>query len=711
MIKNSFYFSIISDTHVLARELMIDNKDFETFTKFDRKLLVESEALLDKSLKLVDEKNSSYLFVTGDMTKDGEKISHKKVSEYLKNWKYKNKDKERKIFIIPGNHDINNTKAFDYNKNQKTENITPKDFLDIYDFCYEDFSEIKMYKDSNIFKSYLSSVNETYNTDKNTNYYAHGYLSYIARIKQDDKDTNGISVLALDTSIYSCDFESSHSSNKENVVGYLEKNQMIWACDMIKKAKEKKDLIILIAHHAIIPNFRNQELVFGPFIIKNWAKKYQSKDQRLNNKTPIEVLADMGIKFIFTGHLHENGTAKYKSSLGNEIFNIQTGSPVTYPLPIRHIKVIDDVDEYSGFSLNIKTEFIKSFSYINLKNEKIDVKDATIYTLENQLSLKDVIFNYVRTQASKPEIYNMNIKKQALKKLSSYFKKDFSENSYVNELFPYILKFFPKTIKKKIHIETSIYENEYAFIISFLGSKAYIKASNIKDALENIMAQIERKILIKNYIIQSYELIVKKIISMPLYDNSDKTIYDFINYIYQYKAIDEENRPDYIDKFIEKLKDPNFNLIDEVLYFAKDEINHIYDQITKSIVFKKDSSKKKFFEDLIVNTGLVSKIAKYLLISNVDNLNDLIEIIAMPILGKKNIDGLDVLKYILHHKKITQERNKYAKKKFGTGSLRDYVINLIMSMSNELTNHYQNEDFNQLDHYFNYIEYDEYENK
>lgn len=707
--KNTFYFSIISDIHVLAKELMIDNKDFETFTKFDRKLLIESEALFKKSLDLASEKNSSYLLLTGDLTKDGEIISHKLVADTLKTWK--DNEKNRKIFILPGNHDINNSKSFDYRKNSRTDNISPDDFLKIYDFCYEDFSKLEMYKDSEIFKNYLDSVNKKYSRDKEASYYAHGYLSYIARIKQKYKEANGITIIALDTSIYSCDFESSHQDFKENVPGFLEKNQMIWACDKIEEAKKRKDLVIIIGHHAIIPNFRNQELVFAPFIIKNWAIKFKSEDSRINNKTSIEVLADMGIKFIFTGHLHENGTAKFKSQAGNEIFNIQTGSPVTYPLPIRHIQVVDDVKDFSGFSLKIKTQLIKQFSFENLKGEKKEIKNATLYTLEKQLSLNDVIFNYVKTQANKPEIYNMDIKEEILKKASTYLKIDLPENNYIKELFPLILKFFPKTIKKHIHISITPYKKEFAFLIKFINSSALITSSALEDAFENIIKQIEDKILLKNYIIETYEFLVKKILSMPLDENSDETVYDFANYIYQYKALDESTRPVFIENFINKLNDPTYDLIDEVLYYARDEINQVYDQILESVVFKKNGSNKEFFNNLIINKGLLSKLVKYGLIRKLDNLKDLMEFLAKPVFGKKYLEGVDVASYILHDRKLRNARNSYSAKMFGTESLRKYIIDLIMSMSNEVTDYYQNEDLNELEHYFNYIEYDEYENQ
>lgn len=707
--NKNFYFSIISDTHVLSRDLMVDNKDFETFTKFDRKLLVESEALLKESLNLVDEKNSSYLLLTGDLTKDGEKASHDTVARILSTWK--EKDPQRKIFILPGNHDINNSKAFDYRKNTQTQNISPKDFFKTYSFCFEDFDKLKLYKDSEIFKSYLESVNNKYARDEEASYYSHGYLSYMARINPDKKTKNGITIIALDTSIYSCDFESSHQDFKENVPGYLEENQMIWACNMIEEAKKRKDLILLIGHHAIIPNFRNQELVFGPFIIKNWAEKFSSSDKRVDKKTPIEVLADMQVKFIFTGHLHENGTAKFKSAKANEIFNIQTGSPVTYPLPIRHVRVFDDVKDYSGFSLDIQTELITSFSFTKLNGERKDVDNAIIYTLENQLSLKDVIFNYVRTLANKPEIYNLDIKKIVVEGLSGFLDQELPDHGYINELFPKFLDKFPKIIKNNIHINITLIGDEFAFAIRYRKSVAWIKASSIEDALENIFDQIERKILIKPYIVDTYDLLVKKVLSMPLDENGEATLYDFANYLYQYKPVTEgeDDRPEFVDDFIEKLKNPDYDIIDEVLSFTEDEINQVYDWILTSLVFKKDGSKKKFFDDLFVNRGLISMLVKIGLIARFNNMKDVVDVLARPILKKKNIKGVDLASYILHNRKVTRARNKFTAKMFGTGSVRKYVIDLIMSMSNQVTDYYLNDDLNALDHYFNYIEYDEYE--
>lgn len=145
----------------------------------------------------------------------------------------------------------------------------------------------------------------------------------------------------IDSSIYAADKEQKHRDGTCNVVGSISKEQLRWIADKIDEAKARKDMVIAVSHHAFIPNFRNQELVFSPFIIKEYKTKIEDRDPRLNNKTPVEVLADNGIKFIFTGHLHENGTAKFTTEEGSLIYNIQTGSTITYPLPIRHLKIIN----------------------------------------------------------------------------------------------------------------------------------------------------------------------------------------------------------------------------------------------------------------------------------------------------------------------------------------------------------------------------------
>lgn len=695
--------SILSDIHILARSLMANNKEFNMAIKYDRKFLVEGEGLLKKALELASLNDSKYIIIPGDLTKDGEKKSHLEVMEILKSWTYENP--QRKIFLIPGNHDINNKQAFDYKNLKKTDYIEPREFFEIYNFLYKD-KVLEFYKNSNIFKSHLDFVNKKFNRDFKYSYYCQGYGSYLARIDNNLENKNSLTLLFIDTSIYSCDYEQNHKDGKTNVVGALDKNIMKWAIEKIDEAKARKDMIFVISHHALIPNFRDQRLVLGPFIIKNWNEKYIDDDPRINDKLPIEVLADMGVKFLFTGHLHENGTAKYKSVLGNEIFNIQTGSTVTYPLPIRHINILDDIEEFNGFSVDLKTQLIKSFSYENLSGETIKIENSIAYALENQLSLKDVLFNYVHSMAKNPMISEMNIKKFLIDRINTALKINLPKKGYIGEILKFYKDKFPIHIEKLGFINIFDADGEMFIKIDSYRSHAIIKAKDLEECLEILIEQFEEKIMTTDNIIYYYDKLMKKGISMPI-SKDGHSLYDFSNYIYQYKALDEKTTPSYVVEFMAKLNNPNYSITDQIIDYCQDEINEIFEFLTKNIRFEIDSSKDKFFEKLVSIKGIFfNSLIKYLKRKS-NNLFDLLTFISKFILKKRRVEGVDLAKYIVNYKKITNIKQNLGKKMLGRANLRSYIIDLVKSINNEVIETYENEDLNERDHYFSYVEYED----
>ena len=697
--------SIISDPHVLAYDLIKDTEDFNKEIKIDRKLLVESEGLFKKSLSMVDDANSRFLFLPGDLVKDGEYKSHKVVANELIKWK--NKNPEREIFMIPGNHDINNHRSYDFKKDTRAKNISPKEFYELYSFIYDNKYVLEMYKDTNIFLNYLDRVNKEFAREEKYSYYAHGYFSYVARIPSNSNDSTGLSIICLDTSIYSADVEQSHRDDRENVPGSINLEQMKWLVEKIEEAKKRKDLIFIMAHHALMPNFRNQELVFSPFIIKEWRSKYQDPDPRINAKTPIEVLADNGVKFVFTGHLHENGTVKYTSELGNEIYDIQTGSPITYPLPIRHIKIVNKVSEESGYEVYIKTELIKEFTYKNLAGEYESIDDAINYTIEKQLTLKEVLHNYGRVQANNPKFKNINIKDELSTYFSAKLKRPIPKEDYINEvLFPMVEDKFPMSIKHvgKIFIENI--DGEYQFTIKAARNKFYIKASNIEGALNIIFDQIENKILVPYQIVYYWDKIVNISWQMPI-DDDGHSLYDFLNYIYQNKPLCGEQRPIYINKMIDNLNDSDYNIVNRVIDNAGDEINEVFDKLTSSIKLEKDGSSKKFFDDLIQTKGFTSNIAYKFIKLKVKTLRDLLNFFSVFITKKRDLKGVDLAKKIVNLKSVVRAKENFSKQMFGQASLRQFVIDLVDSLSDEMVDVYQNDEINELEKYFNYIEYDD----
>ena len=70
-----------------------------------------------------------------------------------------------------------------------------------------------------------------------------------------------------------------------------------------------------------------------------------------------ELLADSGVRYLFTGHTHMQSINYYYSTCGNRLYEINTGCITAYPSPIRRLELDD-----SG-ALTVKTEHIKTMAH------------------------------------------------------------------------------------------------------------------------------------------------------------------------------------------------------------------------------------------------------------------------------------------------------------------------------------------------------------
>ena len=129
---------VATDIHVMDSSLVIHEGNALTYyIGRDRKMLSQSveafQAVVDSAII----HQADVLLICGDLTKDGEKISHERVSRMLG----KALQAGIKIFVIPGNHDIRNpfAKYFDGDKTSPAEGVTAEEFASIYrDFGYGD---------------------------------------------------------------------------------------------------------------------------------------------------------------------------------------------------------------------------------------------------------------------------------------------------------------------------------------------------------------------------------------------------------------------------------------------------------------------------------------------------------------------------------------------------------------------------------------------
>ena len=296
---------VITDTHYLSEKLMDGGYAVENYVFTSGKNIKDAPAVLDKVLNEYLNSNIEVLLVCGDMTKDGEKQSHLDFVKKLKPLQ----DKGIRIFVIPGNHDINmpNTVEFKGNKTFPVPNISPDGFSDIYASC-----------------GYKGALK-----------YDASSLSYVAALN--DKTW----LLAIDAAKY---MEGASSSGR--ILPDTEK----WIVEVLDEARSKDIQVIGMMHWGLTEHIMYQSVIFGDYLVEDW--------QLLRS-----LFADKGMKAVFTGHFHANDITAFTSNEGNTIYDIETGTLSAYPFAYRFV-------ELNAEGMNITTKNVTSIpSNPNLATE------------------------------------------------------------------------------------------------------------------------------------------------------------------------------------------------------------------------------------------------------------------------------------------------------------------------------------------------------
>lgn len=721
--KNEFEFTIISDTHILPSDMIGDNEDYKLALNSDRKLLTESEGLLREALKKIEEKGSKYIFIPGDLTKDGEVKAHEKLVEILKEWK--SAEEGREVFVVPGNHDINNKHAFDFSGTEKTEveTATPGKFMEIYnDFVYENEKVIEKYKDTKLFKDYLAGVNEKL---KRTLDYAQGFTSYVARIANaKNEEKNGFTLLGLDTAIYSGE-STADGSEYQDTEGRVTLPLIKWIVDKVDEANKRNDVVTVMSHHAFVPHFDKQEHFLSPYIIKEWDTKFEDEDERINGKTPAQILADMGVRFLFTGHLHAQDAAEYVSpTTGNKFYDIQTGSLVTYPLPMRHVKITNNIEDKQEFKLDMETELIDSFTYYDpINGQEVTVEDAMEYASKNQLT-PELVAGLVNYYLDHGNFTQFDSKKTILGLLKDN-GIEIPEEGYGDKIIEFAKTLLPepKNIEMMggmatIDISIKPIENtelygegdKIAIDTKILLSKdnLLIRGEKLEQSLDAIFNQIDTKVVTRENIYNYALKLVTKMMEYPIYTNEDntevKTLSDIANDAYRAYLKGDEVQPPYVAEVVKKYSDPQADLVKDLLDYAKPEINEIVEDALSKIEYKIEGLEGpgndtfKFVNNLIEgektpNDGrIVKAFLAEMLGANVYKTlqNDTVAgMIPIPKENEKKIQGSDIVNFVYGMEPIQNLLGGLAEK-FGSKSITDLAITVVDGMTNEFNGKYPN---------------------
>ncbi|MDD9301195.1 MAG: metallophosphoesterase [Desulfobacter sp.] len=278
-------FFVLSDTHLYDTALGTSGPAFQAYLDNDRKLLVLSHEIISTAVGEIAKEQADFVLVCGDLTKDGEMTCHQGMAKHLEVLKKSGK----KIFVVPGNHDVNNADAvrFSGDKKEPVQAAGPEDFRRIYhDFGY----------------------GQALVEDPDS-------LSYVA------EPVEGLRLLALD----SCRWKENKKDHHPITGGAFSKQTLAWIEAQLIEAKQENKAVIIIQHHGIMAHYPSNKKFYGEYIVDE-------------DEAVASLFAAYHVPMVFTGHFHAQDITR-KQVKDQYIFDIETGSLVTAPCPYRKIEL------------------------------------------------------------------------------------------------------------------------------------------------------------------------------------------------------------------------------------------------------------------------------------------------------------------------------------------------------------------------------------
>jgi len=310
-VSRAYKIVVMSDNHYMDPSLLVkDGPAFQKYLLTNGKLLVASDAIMREFIGEVLSMNPKpdLVLIPGDLTKDGELVSHLSVHLYLSQLIQAG----IKVRVIDGNHDIYNTNAYLYDSATQTRvpNTSPAEFRSIYADC---------------------GYSDALSTDPYS-------LSYVS------EPLPNLWLIVID------DCKYDYSVDKSYTAGAIRPNTMTWIRARLAEAARKGKTVFGMMHHEIQLHFKDQDSLFPGFLVDNWRRER-------------DTLMNAGLRIMFTGHFHSSDISDTLEQ-GKFMYDIGTGSIVLSPCSYRVIDYTQDA------AISISTKYITQADFT--LNNKID---------------------------------------------------------------------------------------------------------------------------------------------------------------------------------------------------------------------------------------------------------------------------------------------------------------------------------------------------
>ncbi len=273
--------TFLADTHYFSPSLTDGGRAYQLRNGSDQKCLLESGALADAAFDLIAASDTRAVMIAGDLTDNGERISHEEFREKL----YRLKEK-KPVYVITATHDwCSDGMPRRYFGNSIYEDVSFIPAEELRSFYY-DFGP-RQAKDE--FITHL------------------GVFSYVVDLSEE------VRLLAI-----------NDDQNGKGQAGYSDAH-FDWIEKQIKQAQADGKTLLAMEHHLIMPHVHPMISAFGMCVGER--EKTASR------------LADAGLRYIFVGHSHIHRVSEFTSEKGNTIKQFNIGSLAGYPSPIVNVTV------------------------------------------------------------------------------------------------------------------------------------------------------------------------------------------------------------------------------------------------------------------------------------------------------------------------------------------------------------------------------------
>lgn len=332
--RNPKSIIVMSDIHVMAPELLESKGEaYDAYLADDAKLLEYSDEVLDVIIGEALQRSPDLVIIPGDLTKDGELVSHQLVVTMLGRLRAAG----IQVVVVPGNHDIDNPngKYFNGSETRAAERTSPQQFVNMYaDFGYG----IAFARDA-------------------------ASLSYAC------EPLEGLVLLCIDSNRYEENLyiEKGDERNYNQTAGRIRKATLKWMMDVADEARKAGKQVAVVQHHNALQHHDAQASILGEYVIDDYEEVGH-------------MMMNHGIHLVFTGHQHVQDIAQYRvgeNAVRDSLVDVASGSTITYPNPWLTITASNEFTKWK-----IGTEYVRStLSEADIRGASYKCMAANVYSI------------------------------------------------------------------------------------------------------------------------------------------------------------------------------------------------------------------------------------------------------------------------------------------------------------------------------------------